>query len=96
MKKMIHVIICVLLLGFFSVPVFAQDLIDINTATEELTSLPGVGPAIAGKIVEYREAKAFATIEEILEVKGIGPAKFEAIKDRVTVGTAAPAAPAKE
>jgi len=97
MKKMLHVIICVLLLGFFSFPGFAQDLVDINAAAvEELTSLPGIGPVIAGKIVEYREAKAFATIEEILEVKGIGPAKFEAIKDRITVGTVAPTAPTKE
>jgi len=98
MRKLFQMMICVLLFGLFaSGPVLAQDLIDINTATaEELTSLPGIGPVIAGKIVEYREAKAFETIEEIQEVKGIGPAKFEAIKDRITVGTAAPAVPAKE
>ena len=98
MKKVFQMMICVLLFGLFaSGPAFAQDLIDINTATaQELTALPGIGPVIAGKIVEYREAKPFDTVEEILEVKGIGPAKFEAIKDRITVGVAAPAAPAKE
>lgn len=87
MKKLLHVMICVLLLGLFAVPGFAQDLMDINTATvEELTSLPGIGPVTAGKIVEYREAHPFASVEEIQEVKGIGPAKYEAIKDRVSVG----------
>jgi competence protein ComEA len=98
MKKLLQVMFCVLLLGLFaSAPAVAQDLININTATaQELTILPGIGPVTAGKIVEYREAKAFDTIEEVLEVKGIGPAKFEAIKDRITVGTVAPAAPAKE
>ena len=98
MKKLLQVMLCVLFFGLFaSAPAVAQDLININTATaQELTELPGIGPVIAGKIVEYREAKPFETIEEIQEVKGIGPAKFEAIKDRITVGVAAPAAPAKE
>jgi competence protein ComEA len=61
--------------------------IDINTATaEQLDALPGVGPAIAGRIVSYREAYgAFATIEEIMNVKGIGPATFEEIKGMITV-----------
>ncbi|SFL46441.1 competence protein ComEA [Desulfomicrobium norvegicum] len=87
MKKLLQVMICVLLLGFFAAPGFAQDLVNINTATvQELTSLPGIGPVTAAKIVEYREAHPFATVEEIQEVKGIGPAKYETIKDRVTVG----------
>lgn len=87
MKKLLQVVICVLLLGFFAVPGLAQDLVDINTATvEELTGLPGIGPVTAGKIVEYREAHPFVSVEEIQEVKGIGPAKYEAIKDRVSVG----------
>lgn len=64
----------------------ASGPININTATvEELDALPGVGPAIAGRIVEYREAYgAFTAIEEIMEVKGIGPATFEEIKDLIT------------
>jgi len=98
MRKLFQVMICVLLLGLFaSGPAFAQELVDINVATaQELTSLPGIGPVTAEKIVEYRAAKAFSTIEEIQEVKGIGPAKFEAIKDRISVGAAAPATPAAE
>jgi competence protein ComEA len=61
--------------------------ININTATvEELDALPGVGPAIAGRIVDYREAYgAFSMIEEIMNVKGIGPATFEEIKEMIAV-----------
>lgn len=91
MKNWIRTMMCVLLLSLFlAVPCLAQDAIDLNTATvEQLTELPGIGPAIAAKIVEYRTTHPFATVEEVMEVKGIGPAKYEAIKDRITV--AAPA-----
>ena len=90
MKKLFHAMICVMLFGLLlGAPSVAADLVNINTATvEELTSLPGIGPATAAKIMEYREAHPFATVEEVLEVKGIGPAKFEAIKGRITVGEA--------
>jgi len=87
MKNVLKMMVCVLLLCFlWAAPCLAQDAININTATvEQLTELPGIGPAIAAKIVEYRTAHPFATVEEVMEVKGIGPAKYEAIKDRITV-----------
>ncbi|HEY8417307.1 MAG TPA: ComEA family DNA-binding protein [Limnochordales bacterium] len=61
--------------------------IDINRAqASELERLPGVGPALARRIVEYREAWGlFTAVEDILEVPGIGPAKFNAIKDLIKV-----------
>lgn len=61
--------------------------IDINTATlEELDTLPGVGPAIAQRIIDYRnENGPFGAIEEIMNVKGIGPATFEKFKDQIAV-----------
>lgn len=64
------------------------DKVNINTATiEELTALPGVGPTLAGRIVEYREkAGSFASVEEILNVKGIGEKNFEKIVEWLTVG----------
>ena len=60
---------------------------DINTATvSELDSLPGIGPSLAQRIIDYRTQNgAFSTIEEIMEVSGIGPATFENIKDLITV-----------
>jgi competence protein ComEA len=62
--------------------------VDINRAgAEALERLPGVGPATAAKIMAYREANGhFSRIEDIMEVSGIGEAKFEAMKDLITVG----------
>jgi len=61
--------------------------IDINKASvQELDTLPGIGPAKAQKIVDYREQNgSFKSIEDIQEVSGIGPATFENIKDLITV-----------
>ncbi len=61
--------------------------VNINTATQtQLETLPGIGPATATKILEYRKEKGkFNSIEDIKEVSGIGDAKFEKIKDYITV-----------
>jgi competence protein ComEA len=61
--------------------------INLNSATlEELDSLPGIGPAIAQRIIEYREkVGGFKTVEEITQVSGIGQATFAKIQDMVTV-----------
>ena len=61
--------------------------INLNTANEkDLQELPGIGPAMSARIVEYRETNgAFQNIEDIKKVRGIGAAKFEKLKDRVTI-----------
>ena len=65
----------------------ADGLVNINTATsEQLQTLSRIGPVTAGNIISHREARGgFATIEEIMNVSGIGPATFEGIRDRITV-----------
>ncbi|MFO7664968.1 MAG: helix-hairpin-helix domain-containing protein [Chloroflexota bacterium] len=64
-----------------------QGLININTASQrDLELLPGIGPAMAERIIAHREANGpFATVEAIMDVSGIGDAKFEAIRDLITV-----------
>jgi len=65
----------------------AGALVNVNTATAaELETLPRIGPAMAQRIAEYREANGpFAAIEDIQNVPGIGPATFEGLKDLITV-----------
>ncbi len=61
--------------------------INLNTASvEQLDKLPGIGPVLAQRIIEYRESNGdFKSIDDLQKVEGIGPKKFEQIKDRVTV-----------
>lgn len=65
----------------------ASGMVNINSAdAASLTSLSGVGPATAEAIIAWRETNGeFAAVEQLMEVKGIGPAKFEALRDSVTV-----------
>lgn len=62
--------------------------IDINLATQAvLEALPEIGPETARKILEYRQQHgAFQAVEEIMDVSGIGPITFAAIKDFITIG----------
>ncbi len=61
--------------------------ININTASgAQLESLPGIGPVTAEKIIQYRSANGpFARKEDLLDISGIGPKKFEAIKDLIDI-----------
>lgn len=61
--------------------------VNINTATQaQLETLPGIGPSTATKILTYRKEKGnFTKVEDIKEVSGIGDAKFEKIKEAITV-----------
>ena len=60
--------------------------VNINTAPkEELMLLDNIGTSKAEAIIEYREAKPFARIEDIMNVKGIGLKMFERIKDNICV-----------
>lgn len=68
---------------------FAQteDRVNINEATaEELQVLPGIGETRAQSIVEYREANGpFASIDELIEVSGIGEKTLEELREYICV-----------
>lgn len=59
--------------------------ININTATKDmLTSIPGVGSKMADKIIKYRQEHPFNSVDELLNISGIGKKKFEEIKLYIT------------
>ncbi|PKL80890.1 MAG: hypothetical protein CVV25_02945 [Ignavibacteriae bacterium HGW-Ignavibacteriae-4] len=60
--------------------------ININTASKvQLMRLKGIGEKTAEKIIDYRSKTPFNSIEDIQNVKGIGPKKFESMKEHITV-----------
>lgn len=63
------------------------DMVNINTANvEELRKLKGIGPAMAQRIIDYREANgAFQSPEDLQQVKGIGKAKYAKLKDQIAI-----------
>ena len=63
------------------------EIVNINTADEKaLDTLPGIGPAMAKRIIEYRETEGlFQSIEDIKKIRGIGDAKFEKLKDKICI-----------
>lgn len=64
-------------------------LVDINSAdVQELIELPGIGEKLAERILEYRAANGpFSSIDELLNVSGIGQQKLDAIRDLIIVQT---------
>ena len=64
------------------------DRVNINMATQaELETLPGIGPALAGRIIEYRDQNGlFSAPEDLMDVSGIGEVTFEDISDLITAG----------
>lgn len=82
----------VLVLASAIVPAQGAERININTAdSSTLQELPGIGPAMAGRIIEYREKNGpFERIEDIMEVRGIGEKRFLNLQELIEVN--APAA----
>lgn len=63
-----------------------KDLVSINNASlEELDTLPGVGPSIAQRIIEYRKEQPFTSLDDLKNVKGIGDKTFEKMKEQISL-----------
>jgi competence protein ComEA len=76
------------LLALAAAPLAAADAkVNINTATvEQLQFLPRIGPAVAQRIVEHREANGpFKSVEDLMLVRGIGERSFESLKPHLAV-----------
>lgn len=90
MKKLIPIILLALMavaasaVGADAAP---SGVVNINTASaDELQYLPRVGPALAGRILEFREANgSFEAVDELVAVKGIGGTSLEKLRPFVTV-----------
>jgi competence ComEA-like helix-hairpin-helix protein len=89
MQKSLKLILLVLFAIAASIPVLAADapassgkVVNINTASlEQLMLLPRIGPTVAERIVEFREANGpFKKATDILQVRGIGDASFELLR----------------
>jgi len=70
----------------FAADEMASGVVNINTAgSEQLQMLPRVGPALAGRIIEFRESHGpFGSIDELVAVKGIGETSFDKLSPFVT------------
>src|SRR6185437_17145927 len=70
---------------------FANAALNLNTATkDELVALPGIGPAKAQAIIDYRtQHGGFRQVEELKDVKGIGAKRYEKLKAEIVVTPAA-------
>jgi len=69
----------------------ADEPINLNTATEaELSQLPGVGAALAGRSVAHRASKPFQSKDDLKQIPGISESKFAQLADRVTTTPSEP------
>lgn len=91
-KRILRIVICFMVLAFALtvIPAYSaakDNKININTAgAKELTKLKKIGPALAERIIKYREEHGpFKKVEDIMKVKGIGKKIFQDIKNKITV-----------
>lgn len=68
-------------------PSQGEAVVDVNKATaQELANVPGIGPSIAGRIVEFREKNGpYERLEDLMKVRGIGEKSFQKLRPHLTV-----------
>ena len=88
----ISLLALMLIAGFSGVGFAGDGKVDLNTGTAtELQQLPGIGKGLAKRIIEYRSTNGpFKSVEELMQVKGIGKKTFAKMKERLTIGDADP------
>lgn len=86
LKTKVTAVALVLALALVALPALAAEVVNINTAdSTALMRLPRVGPSLAARIVEHRDANGeFNDVDELMLVSGIGERTFELIKPWVT------------
>ncbi len=88
LKKILVVFLVCFVFGAVGQPVLSFEKINLNTATvEQLTQLNGVGPVMAERIVEFRQARAFSSVDDLTQVQGIGEKTLDKLRDQVMVET---------
>jgi len=77
-----------------SKPAASSQIVNINSASAaDFEALPGIGPKLAARIVDYRQKNGpFKKIEDLMNVQGLGEKNFLKLKPQLTLGSAKPAA----
>jgi len=86
-QDMIRTVVLGLLLTMLAATcLLAAETVNINSAgAKELARLKGIGPALAQRIVQYRQANgSFKSVEELLKIRGIGKLKLAKIKEQLS------------
>ena len=83
----ISILALMLIVGFSGVGFAGDGKVDLNTSTaKELQQLPGIGKGLARRIVEYRTTNGpFKSVDELMQVRGIGKKTFAKMKERITI-----------